>query len=583
MRSLLPCCWLAVVLVAGNGAVAQAAGRALAAGCGGPAGRAVALAITPAMQPGHTSTLAIDHLVPNQLALLLLGTSRTSWSGLPLPLPLAGLGMPGCELSVAPELSLMFPTGAGNVASTFLVPAQPALVAQRLFLQVMFGQPGLNPAALGTSSAFEARIAPLPTPTAPVTSITQHGITFYFAVPVAAGQFVNGDWFVLGPASLVGMSPPCVTVNGRVMNGAMIDPDPSTLLHGYDQGLYGPGNEARYQDALNVALNLDPNQPRLLTPGHSLIKVISNTDPTLLPQLHTCAVLTVLAEAPPQGSFRPPYAGTDHTVRHDEHMLDLSRLQALPPAAGMPGLLQQLPKFERPWLDHGPGWPTRYMHPVANMPDYGRDFASLFNEAALQCNTSAPLSERRQLAIRLVQIGIDFFGNVRGGAYWEGVGGHGSGRKFPILFAGALLGDPAMSAVGVDYPSVRRLDGTYTVHFGEDAQTFYVQQTAPQQFNWGYGGYTAAELGMPEWGFSHAHSPSGDNVSWTGNNYRQCCTVNGWIGAVLCARIMGLRQAWQHPALFDYTDRYTQIHSSGWMRSWSPWVGGMWDLYRASH
>jgi hypothetical protein len=581
MRLPLWCTWLAVGFVVAAAAAAQVAVGTFGAGCGG-AGQPVTLSIAPAMRPGQVSVLQIDHLVPNQLAMLMFGTSRSDWWGTALPLPLGSIGMPGCELLVAPETSLLFGTGSGTAASSFTVPSSPALAAQRLFLQVMFEQPGFNGAQLGVSRALEARIAPWAAPTAAVTSITQHGITFQFAAPVQAGQFVNGDWFVVGPVSLVDMTPPCVTSNGRVMHGAMIDPDPSTLLHGYDKALYGPGNEARYQDALNVARNLSPQSPRLLTPGHSLIKVISSTDPTLIPQLHTCAVLTVLAEAPPQGAFRPPYAGTDHSVRYDEQMLDLSRLQSLPPAAGMPGLLQQLPKFERPWLDHGPGWPTRYMHPIANMPDYGRDFASLFNEAALQCNTNAPLADRRQLAIRLVQIGIDFFGNVRGGAYWEGVGGHGSGRKFPILFAGALLGDPAMLAVGQDYPSVRNLDGTYTVHFGEDAQTFYVQQTSSTQINWGYGGYTAAELGLPEWGFSHTHSPNGDDVNWTGNNYRQCCTVNGWIGAVLCARIMGLRDEWNHPALFDYTDRYTQIHTSGWMRSWSPWVGGMWDLHRAS-
>jgi hypothetical protein len=569
-------------LAIGSGAVAQGP-LWFGSGCGGHAGQAATVAIAPAMRPGAQSVIDIRNLPPNQLALLVFGGSRSDWWGTPLPLSLAALGMPGCELLVAPEQSLGFPSGSGTAVSNFTVPLSAALAAQHLYLQVLFDQPGLNAAGIGASRALQSRIAPLATPVQMQSSITQFGITFQFATPVPAGQFVNGDWFVLGPVTLVDMTPPCVTTNGRVMNGAMIDPDPSTLLHGYDKALYGPGNEARYQDTLNVALNLGPANPLVLQPGHSLIKVISNTDPSLLPQLETCAVLTVLADAPPQGSFRPPYAGTDHTVRFDEQMLDLSVLQSLPPASGMPSLLAQLPKFERPWLDHGPGWPTRYMHPTLNMPDYGRDFASLFNEAALQCNTNAPLADRRQLAIKLVQIGIDFFGNVRGGAYWEGVGGHGSGRKFPILFAGALLGDAEMLAVGQAYPSVRQLNGSYTVHFGEDAQTFYVQQTSSTQINWGYGGYTTADLGMPEWGFSHTHSPTGDSALWNGNNYRQCCTVNGWIGAVLCARIMGLRDEWNHPALFDYTDRYTQIETGGWMRSWSPWVGSMWDLYRASY
>jgi hypothetical protein len=35
---------------------------------------------------------------------------------------------------------------------------------------------------------------------------------------------------------------------------------------------------------------------------------------------------------------------------------------------------------------------------------------------------------------------------------------------------------------------------------------------------------------------------------------------------------------WNHPALFDYMDRYAQIEPPGWTRSWSPWCGDMWDL-----
>src|SRR5690606_1602788 len=108
-------------------------------------------------------------------------------------------------------------------------------------------------------------------------------------------------------------------------------------------------------------------------------------------------------------------------------------------------------------------------------------------------------------------------------------------------------------------------------------------QTSSTEINWGFGGYTATHLGMPEFGFSHVHYPDNDVVGWATNSYRLCCTANAWVGAVLCARIMGLRDAWHHPALFDYMDRYMQIESGGWTRSWSPWCGDMWDLYRSQY
>jgi hypothetical protein len=563
-------------------AVAQApAGILFGTGCGGAGGQAATVTVAPVMRPGYPTTLSVQQLPPNQSAILLLGDSNTQWWGTPLPLSLASAGMPGCTMLVSANGTIPFGTFGGSATVGFVVPLEPVLAAQTVYMQVLFQQPGLNPAGIGWSRGFATRIAPMPTPTQLRSSITQHGITFTFAQPRLCGQFVNGDWFVVGPVTLANMSPPCVTVNGRVMHGAMVNPDASQLLHGYDKALYGPGNEARYVDALNVALNLAPGNPRVLAPNTSLIKVISNTNPNYVSQLETCAVLTVLPDIPPQGSFRPAYAGTDHPVRFDEQQLDLTVLRALAPATGAPTIASLLPQFERLWLDHAPGWPSRYMHPALNMPDYGRDLASLFNEAALVCNTNAPLADRRQLAIRLVQIGIDFMGNKRGGCYWEGVGGHGSGRKWPILFAGALLRDSEMLAVGQNYVSQRNLNGTYTTHFGEDCQTFYVQQTSASQINWGHGGYVAADLGVPEYGFSHVHWPASDSNAWTTNSYRLCCTANGWIGGVLGARMMGLRDEWNHQVLFDYTDRYAATEPVGWTRSWSPWVGRMWDLYRA--
>ena len=118
--------------------------------------------------------------------------------------------------------------------------------------------------------------------------------------------------------------------------------------------------------------------------------------------------------------------------------------------------------------------------------------------------------------------------------------------------------------------------------FAEDSQTFYVAETGPGIFNQGHGGYGADDVGLPEWGNRHAEDPSLDTKSWTADPYRRCCTANVWHGSVLAARIMGLRQAWGHEALFDYVDRYMQVEPKGeWTRSWNPFAEQMWDRYRA--
>lgn len=550
-------------------------------GCGGQNGNPVTVSISPVMRPGFSSSIRIDNLPANAPALLLFGASPHNWLGVSLPLPLDALGLTSCNLSVSPDIKLLFAAGSSAtvpITASFTVPNTLAIAAHPVFFQVLFNQPGLNPAGLGMGRGYATRVAPFVTPTAMRSSVTQHGITFQFAQPVLTGQFVNGDWFVVGPATVVGMTPPCTTVNGRVLNGAMVNPDSSTQNQGYDSTLFDPQH---YSNSRNAAWNLSAGNPLQLPTNSSLVKAISNTNTALVPILQTCAVLTVLAAVPPSGSFRPPYSGTDHVVRYDAQMIDWSKLLSLAPAVGVPSVASVIAGFERPWLDHAPGWATRYMHPADNMPDYGRDLASDYNEAALLCNTALPMADKQALATHLVQIGIDFFANVQGGAYWEGVGGHGSGRKFPILFAGSLLGARDLLDVGVDYVSVRNLDGTNASFFGEDCQTFYVQQTSGTEINWGYGGYDASHLGMPEYGFSHVHYPDNDDIAWGSNSYRRCCTANAWIGGLLCVRMMGLVDEWNHQVLFDYMDRYAQLEAPGWTRSWSPWCGEMWDLYRA--
>lgn len=554
-----------------------AGGQVFGAGCGTPL---LGIEFDRSMRPGYQSVMTVRNLPVGQQGILMVGASK-EWLGLtPLPMALAGFGLPGCELLVSIDYLVQFATGNGTYQMVVQPPLDPVLAGVELHLQVVSEEPALGKVLL--SPGFTARIAPLPTATSMVSQISQFGITYFFQQPVQAGQFVNGDWFVVGPATIVDITPPSTTLNGRVLHGAMINPDPSTRQHGYDSYMYGGGAPQLYIPSLDVAANLSSSNPLVLQPNQALVKSVSHTATQSILALSTCSVLTSVAEVPPQGSFRPPYAGDDHVPRFDVGMLDLDLLQDLAPAPGMPAFATVLPTFERPWLDHSPGWESRYFHPRLNMPDYGRDLTSAFNEAALMCNTNAPLADRQALAIRLVQIGIDFWGNKSNGCWWDGTGGHGSGRKFPILFAGALLHDPAMLSTGQAFPSQRALSGSYTTHFGEDCQTFVVEQTSASQINWGYGGYAQTDVGMPEYGFSHVSWPSNDRASWTADSYRICCTANAWIGGVLCARMMGLKQAWAHDPLFDYTDRFAFTEPSGWTRSWSAWVGRMWDQHRSS-
>jgi hypothetical protein len=170
----------------------------------------------------------------------------------------------------------------------------------------------------------------------------------------------------------------------------------------------------------------------------------------------------------------------------------------------------------------------------------------------------------------LVQIGVDTYYLAKIGCLWPANGGHAHVRKWAILFAGFMLNDSDMLAVGQE---------THTMsawRFGEDEQTFYVSQT---DIDRGVG-YTQDDLGEPEWGIRHYAEPNLDNPAWTAN-YRQCCTAICWSSEVLGALILGLKDNWNWPALFDYQDRYnatetTYLFGSQFSRE-------MWLAYRSNY
>lgn len=422
------------------------------------------------------------------------------------------------------------------------------------------------------------------------TLLSQYGITWTLDREYETGRFVTGDWWVIGPVRIVGIDPPSTRVEGRpswsdlvngrspgssYVNGSMLNPMGGKLSLGYDSAT----GYTAYSHSKNVAYGVSQIDPLVLRPNSSLVSSISRSEPGARPQLQSQAVLTVLSQAPPKGSFRPPYCGTDKKVRFNESQLNYSLLRSLPTVENTPDLATVERWFQRPWVDHQGTWSGGRSHALANMPEYGRDSSSRVSVAAAMLHLKFTRAQKRELLLGLVQVGIDTFGVVQNGGEknWPGNGGTGHGRKWPILFAGLMLDDREMSAIG------SRKD----VYFGEDFQTFFVAETSPGVYNWGHGGYTKQHVGMPEWGMSHRTEPERDDVRWTGSTtlaYRQCCTANAW-GFVLAARLMNAQKLWDHDALFDYYDRYMDmtllLHGKySNLRAWHAFNAAMYDAYR---
>ncbi len=430
-------------------------------------------------------------------------------------------------------------------------------------------------------------------------TLSQFGITWYFDRTLAAGtqygRFANGDYWVVGPVNIIYIYPVSFrSRTGRVLNGSMINPSPRNgAMQGYDSatyGQYGPYFDPDLNAGLPDGDYPSRENPLLLQPGSSLVSTIGGPVAGSRSQLTSAAILTVVSTPPAVDSFRPPYCGTDKTSYFDESDLQTGRLASLPRSviAGVPAMADIERYFERPWIDHVPGWVGGYIHPTENMPNYGREIASEIGEGSLMLHLDFTLAEKRTLLIRLVQLGIDLYGIVQDGGEenWPNNGGHASGRKWPIMFAGLMLNNLAMADIGLR-------SGDYTgaghVHFGEDDQTFYVTNADdaldhhPDERSCELE-YDSSDVGLPEWGIGHRTDPVADNKNWEAV-YRQCCTAHAWGGFLLSALIMGQREEWNHDAIFDYMDRYMAVEkevngTGAWTRQWSHFVENAWDYYR---
>lgn len=100
---------------------------------------------------------------PNALAGAYLGTNTTTWAGVPLPLDLGTVGLPGCSVytDLAVLVSGVTTNLAGLAASFVSVPGDPALVSSTLYGQWVINDDRVNPAfPLATSDGLRFTLGP---------------------------------------------------------------------------------------------------------------------------------------------------------------------------------------------------------------------------------------------------------------------------------------------------------------------------------------------------------------------------------------------------------------------------------------
>lgn len=441
--------------------------------------------------------------------------------------------------------------------------------------------------------------------------LSSNGITWTFRQPVQSGTFLTGDPWVIGPVEVIGITnskndPDFTPRKGQ--NGSMVNPladrnKKTRELQGYDDGI------ASYRENLNAGLPngkpVSPSNPLRLSPGSTLISSVSwlyrspsDAEPGTprisgstnapRPVTRSMGLLTVLKQPPPVDSFRPPYAGDVKDKFVTVSDIHWDKLADLSPPSSKPDVNKLISRIERPWVDHVFEWMGAMIHPSEHMPNYGRDMGNLIADATLLANTDLPQAQKRQLVVYLIQYGIDLTGIADFGGGWRANGGHGLGRKWPILFTGLLLENDHMMNVGY---WDRSFDNG--AEFQEDQNYFYVSSAevsltnssrwAPDSRNQKAGEalpYGREDIGLPEWGIRHAYRPESDNKHMAAK-YRE---VNGGVtpGFALAALMMRGRKAWNHEPFFDYQDRYMahpQRPKKG-TNAVNPFISGMWNKYR---
>jgi len=444
-------------------------------------------------------------------------------------------------------------------------------------------------------------------------NVSQYGITWSFQKPTRVGQFVNGDWYVVGPVTIEAIEPkplygseiPKRELDGmdrerkeehRVRNGFMLNP-PARMQVAYDSGVRNWFTPSLIQKL-----------PVAMKPGDSLVSTISMPKNLVLhaqlrnkiergvddsSPIRTAAVLTCVGKPQPTDAFRPAFCDRQQKIYLARNL----KRELLPAAAAtrsMPKIQKYIRFTQRPWV--GTCF-FGFEEPVENMPQYGLEYGRVVGISALLLCTDIKPQQKEPLLVNFVQVGIDLGGIVRAGhPGWTGWGGHGSGRKLPIVFAGLLLGDDELAKINRSFTKVS---------FGEDEQTTYDDcWTGAKVVFAGHSGIDAAtgegRSRGSGWGpYEHTPPSQWDDGKNTSESYRRCCTSIGWVAQALALRLMHAENAWCHDAFFDYVDRWMyeddaafvktikeatgRDHDKEWARqgqAWDAFVNEMWARHR---
>jgi len=420
------------------------------------------------------------------------------------------------------------------------------------------------------------------------TSVTQYGITWTFDADYTVGQFVNGDYWVVGPVTIDSKTPAWTGAD----HGSILDP----AVGGYNQPFHsGTVYNTPFSDALRVSF------PVTISSGvHSLVSTITDSayTGTGTPRsfVRNAAVLTIVNSAPSATSFRPPFVAGAKPF-YDSAMINYSLI----PSYVAPGATLDLTGYANmPTLNYGgktfgeENWMPSNDYAGESYPPYAE--IAFVSRVSLMMLVDTP--NRISYINKLIQIGIDDYSKWMGNDFaWIASGGYGGGHLWPILFAGRMLNNSAMM-------NVTRYSSSFPLAHNSAEQGYtYYNNNGTVMF--GSEECLAGQTPYPPTACSNNMCRPLDGllfpeVAWgsCGGGYR-CLVSAKWAGPALAMRVLeptlGTMTLFNHPAYFDYTDYWVanpkdssgQPPASDYATDYYAYGGNgngfmkyMWDTYR---
>ena len=424
----------------------------------------------------------------------------------------------------------------------------------------------------------EGSPTPDPGETVMMSSVEQYGITWTFSEARPVGQYCNGDYFVVGPVTIININP--APSSGR--NGTIV-----SVTAEYELPQAWDDRTRNYDgDGRNAGLNLPieiPGRGTVISskslvasesyPGYGVISVGPTSVTT---GIETFAILTVVTTIPAAGSFRPGWAGLGPIGDNwTEGNIDYSKLPSLVPASS-PIPINDFAEFWRRWTPEiRSNWDGSDIFAKHHPNTYGDYFGTTGPATLLLC-CNYTNAEKRDLLVRMIQVGIDVYVRLKNGGYISQDGAHKMGRKLPVMLAGYLLGDQDILTFAAENSNVYQ-----NGRFQEDKAHFHV--LSGHLVN----GYPQA--GIPEWASSWGSGEprSGWSITYRNQNYHPSGAT------ALAAQLIGIKEIWNCPAFFDYHDRCRNGVSEAWSGkpsrqgfeysrngTMNGWVTRMWETYR---